>query len=192
MGLVGVSLPRKKRPPGSSNNGYGAEVDDSATRLIAQLPRRNKGFGLTPPTLDPLRLEVALEAELRRRIATRRNEDLDTSRETVLPALLQCPTRTPPRFTHGSHGSCAAWDQSWDEELCYYMEPPLAAYENQQITGASFGNEDFQVIVRSSWRLHHSDDSPCHCPALDGAGLPQAFSAGAPPVQRLSDMFWDV
>merc|ERR1711998_365762 len=34
-------------------------------------------------------------------------------------------------------------------------EPPLAAYENQQITGASFGNEDFQDCLKRSLPEHH-------------------------------------
>lgn len=36
----------------------------------------------------------------------------------------------------------------WDNQLSYMLQPALAAYENERLTGRPFGNDDFQDAIR--------------------------------------------
>lgn len=53
----------------------------------------------------------------------------------------------------------------WDNHLAYVLQPALAAYENERLTGNAFGNDDFQDAIK---RLIPED----HC----FKGFPTCFS----------------
>ena len=35
----------------------------------------------------------------------------------------------------------------WDDDLSFLLNPALAAYENERVTGVTFGNSEFRDIV---------------------------------------------
>ncbi|GMH98563.1 hypothetical protein TrVE_jg8441 [Triparma verrucosa] len=43
----------------------------------------------------------------------------------------------------------------WDPELAYLLQPAIAAYENERLTGYSFGSDDFQNAVKNAVPERH-------------------------------------
>ena len=104
---------------GIRGNAAAVSSQKLAQLIERHLPPVNSGFALLPWTVHAHSTEELLEQQLRGRVERYRAHTASPSLRTV-----------------------------WDEELCYFMEPALAAYESERCIGHAFGNEDFQDCIR--------------------------------------------
>ena len=95
---------------GDAGGGLAASSAKLSELIERHLPQVNRGFALLPWTVHAHSTEALVEQHLRLRIEEYRGRLLSPALRTV-----------------------------WDEELCYFLEPALAAYESERCIGHAFG-----------------------------------------------------
>ena len=82
---------------GAANASADPGQEPAIARAIERLPKVNESFALSPPTLDSIGVELALERDLRERVAEYRKDACSPSLQVNEgPELVRAETRTNP------------------------------------------------------------------------------------------------